>query len=88
MNNYNSKLSAFIKDQNLCDHKAIVTHNEINESIATVKKTGLFVSLNRSHCTVILKWVVNTLCQKGQWSFFLQKLKSLQWNLRSFWLQS
>jgi len=29
------------------DSKAVsVTHNEINESIATVKKTSLFVSLN------------------------------------------
>jgi len=31
--------------------KAAVTHNEISESIATVTKTRLFVSLNSSHYT-------------------------------------
>jgi len=35
--------------------KAAVTHNEINESIATVKKTGLFVSLHWSHCNEMLQ---------------------------------
>jgi len=35
--------------------KAAITHNEINESIATVRKTRLFVSLNRSNCTEMLQ---------------------------------
>jgi len=35
--------------------KVAVAHNEINESIATVRKTRLFVSLNRSHCTETLQ---------------------------------
>jgi len=37
------------------ERKAAVTHNEITESIATVIKTRLFVSLNRSHCTETLQ---------------------------------
>jgi len=35
--------------------KAAVTHNEINETVATLKKTSLFVSLNRSLSTEILQ---------------------------------
>jgi len=53
--------------------KATVMHYEINESIATVKKTSLFVSLNRSHCTETLQWVAKSLGQKRQWSFFISK---------------
>jgi len=35
--------------------KAAVTHNEINESIATDRKTRLFVLLNRLRCTETLQ---------------------------------
>jgi len=40
-----------LTQQVLAPLKAAVTHIEINESIATVRKTRLFISLNRSHCT-------------------------------------
>jgi len=45
--------------------KAAVTHNEINESIATVKKTHLFVSLIKSHCTEILNELQSHCAKNG-----------------------
>jgi len=65
----------------VCNSKAAVT---FNESISTVKKTSLFVSLNRSHCTELLQWVAKPLCQKRLWSFFLQWFKSMQKTCKVF----
>jgi len=43
--------------------KAASVNNEINEMVATVKKTSLLFSLNWSHCTETLQWVAS-LCAK------------------------
>jgi len=64
--------------------KAAVTHNEINESIATVKKTRLFVSLNRPHCTEILSMSCKAIVSKTAVIVFVAMIKVIAVKLVKF----
>jgi len=67
----------------LVELKAAVTRYGINALIATVKKTSLFVSLNRSHCTEILSELQSQCFQNGS-DHFSCKIKVIAMKLAKF----